>query len=215
MDRPLAVGVLASGEGSTLDGLARAVGRYRIALVVVDRPDAGAIEVARRHGLPVVDVGRSGTSADDWGDRITAELVRRGVDLVVLAGFLSILPLTWTDRWRGRAVNLHPSLLPRFGGPGMHGARVHAAVLAAGVPESGATVHLVTGDVDGGPAVAQARIPVRAGDTPETLRERLRPVEIDLLVRTLNEFASGARPLPYPGGDERPGAERARPVRRA
>jgi phosphoribosylglycinamide formyltransferase 1 len=215
MDRPLAVGVLASGEGRTLDGLARGAGAYRIAVVVVDRPGAGAVEVARRHGLAVADVGRPGASADAWGDRITAELEGREVGLVVLAGFLSILPRSWTARWHGRAVNLHPSLLPRFGGPGMHGARVHAAVLASGAKESGATVHLVTGDIDGGPAVARARIPVEEGDTVELLRERLRPVEIELLVRTVNEFASGRRPLPYPGGDERPGADLARPARRA
>jgi phosphoribosylglycinamide formyltransferase 1 len=214
MDGPLPVGILASGEGSTLDGLARGAGRYRIAVVVVDRAGAGAVAVARRHGLAVVDVGRPGARPDPWGDRITSELERNGVLLVVLAGFLSILPSSWTDRWRGRAVNLHPSLLPRYGGAGMHGLRVHAEVIAAGERETGATVHLVTGDVDGGPSVARARVPVLPGDTAETLRDRLRPVEIDLLVRTVDEFASGRRPLPYPGGDERPAADRAPADRR-
>ena len=196
MGAPLAVGVLASGHGTTLDGLAAAADAYRIAVVLVDRPGVGAIGVARRHGIPVVEVGRPGATPDAWAARVTAALAEHGVQLVVLAGFLSILPESWVRRWEGRAVNLHPSLLPRFGGPGMYGLKVHAAVLAAGEPESGATVHLITTDVDGGPTVAQARLRVLPGDTPETLRARIHPLEVDLLVRTLRQFASGERPLP-------------------
>ncbi len=209
MPAPLEIGVLASGEGTSLDALARAQGTFRIALVVVDRPRAGAIEVARRRGLEVVEVGRPGPGPEVWAARISDELERRGVRLVVLAGFLSILPSSWATRWAGRAINLHPSLLPRFGGPGMYGLKVHAAVLAAGEHESGATVHLVTGDVDGGPAIARARVPVEPGDTPERLRERIHPVEVDLLVRTVQRFAAGAIPLPYSGGDEPSAAPRA------
>lgn len=207
MGAPLAVGVLASGHGTTLDGLAAAADTYRIAVVLVDRPGVGAIDVARRHGIPVVEVGRPGGTPDAWGARVTTALTEHGVDLVVLAGFLSILPESWVRRWAGRAVNLHPSLLPRFGGPGMYGRKVHAAVLAAGEPESGATVHLITTDVDGGPTVAQARLRVLPGDTPESLRERIHPLEVDLLVRTLRQFASGERPLPLPADATR-GARR-------
>ena len=97
----------------------------------------------------------------------------------------------------GRAINLHPSLLPRYGGPGMYGPRVHAAVLAAGEQETGATVHLVTGTVDGGPPLAQQRIAIRARDTPESLRARLHPVEVELLIATIGRFASGQLALPY------------------
>ena len=86
----------------------------------------------------------------------------------------------------------------------MYGLKVHAAVLAAGETESGATVHLVTGAVDGGPAVAQARVPVRPGDTPESLRDRLRPVEVELLAATVRRFADGTLPLPYPSAADRP-----------
>ncbi len=139
-----------------------------------------------------------------WGERLTVEIASHRADLVVLAGFLSILPPNWIERWRGRAVNLHPSLLPRYGGRGMYGLRVHAAVLAAGETETGATVHLVTGAVDGGPAVAQARVPVRPGDTPERLRDRLRPVEVELLAVTVRRFADGTLPLPYPSAADRP-----------
>lgn len=205
MADPFRIGVLASGEGSTLEGLVRGASRYRIALVVVDRPGAGAVEVAARHGIEVLDVGRPGDDARAWGDRMTRALEAHGVRLIVLAGFLSILPPSWTEQWKGRAINLHPSLLPRHGGPGMHGLRVHDAVIAAGDRESGATVHLVTNDVDRGPVLAQARIPVRPDDSPATLRERLRPVEVALLVRTIDEFASGERPLPASDAVRRPG----------
>jgi phosphoribosylglycinamide formyltransferase 1 len=196
MGAPLAVGVLASGRGTTLDGLAASADTYRIAVVVVDRPGIGAIEVARRRGLPVAEVGRPGATPEAWATRVTEALRAHGVELVVLAGFLSILPESWARAWHGRAVNLHPSLLPRFGGSGMYGLKVHAAVLAAGESESGATLHLITTAVDGGPTVAQARLAIRPGETAESLRERIHPLEVDLLVRTVREFASGVRPLP-------------------
>jgi phosphoribosylglycinamide formyltransferase-1 len=119
------------------------------------------------------------------------------VELVVLAGFLSILPNRWVDRWRGRAINIHPSLLPRHGGPGMYGPRVHRAVLASGDRETGATVHIVTSDVDGGPTVAQERMAVLPDDTPDTLRARLHPIEVNLLAVTIRKFAEGELPLPF------------------
>ena len=203
----LRLAVLASGEGTILDGLASAIAgeadALRIVLVVSDRPGAGALERARRHQLPATVLPYSATHLEGWSRRLTEELERSGVDLVVLAGFLSILPTSWVERWHGRAVNLHPALLPRHGGRGMHGRRVHEAVLAAGDPETGVTLHLVTGAVDGGPSVAQRRMPVLPGDTPESLRERLRPIEVALLVETVRRFADGSLPLPYPGRDDR------------
>ena len=218
MRPPLRVGVLVSGEGTTLDGLADAIvedaASVVVAVVVSDREGSPALERARRRGLPTAVVTSRGERAGSWGDRLSTELDAHGVQLVVLAGFLSILPDGWVERWRGRAVNLHPSLLPRYGGRGMHGRRVHEAVLAAGDRETGATVHLVTGEVDGGPAVAQERMAVLPGDTPESLRARLRPVEVALLVATIRRFADGSLPLPYPGGEDRARDDRAAPVRR-
>ncbi len=205
MTRRLPIGVLVSGEGTTLDGLAElALGDHlpaRIALVVADRPHAPALEKARRRGLPTLVLPSRGVVPDAWAARLTTELIDQGVELVVLAGFLTILPPSFVARWQGRAINIHPSLLPRYGGPGMYGARVHAAVLAAHDPETGATVHLVTGDVDGGPTIAQERVPVEPGDTPETLRARVHPAEVALLAATIRRFADGALPLPYPGPD--------------
>ncbi len=219
MGSPLRLGLLVSGEGTTLDGLAEALvsetATVRIAVVIADRAGTRALERAARRGLPTAVVVNSGTEPDVWGERLSAELTAHGVDLVVLAGFLSILPPGWVDRWRGRAVNVHPSLLPRHGGRGMHGRRVHEAVLAAGDRETGATVHLVTGTVDGGPSIAQERVAVLPADTVDTLRERLRPVEVALLASTLRRFAEGTLPLPYPGGDDRARERRDAPDRRA
>lgn len=203
MTRTLPVAVLVSGEGTTLEGLAElAVGGHlpiRICLVVSDRPNIPAIERARRRGIPTVVLPTRGVDPDAWSDRLTNELVDKGVELVVLAGFLSILPTRWVDRWAGRAVNIHPALLPRHGGPGMYGMKVHKAVLASGAPETGATVHIVTNQVDGGPIVAQERMPVLPNDTPESLRVRLHPIEVALLAATLRRFAEGDLALPFAG----------------
>jgi phosphoribosylglycinamide formyltransferase 1 len=200
---PLAVGVLVSGAGTTLEGLAHAAarspGEFRIALVVADRAGIPALARASGLGLRSVVIPSRGVDPERWSHEVTAALESAGVELVIFAGFLSIFPASWVARWRGRAVNLHPSLLPRHGGRGMYGRHVHEAVLASGDTETGATVHLVTGDVDGGPPIAQRRVPVLPGDTPETLRERLRPVEIELLATTVRRFADGSLPLPYRG----------------
>ncbi len=215
MRPPLRLAVLASGEGTTLEGLVAALAgesaSLEIVIVVSDRPHARALDRARNLGLPTAVVEVDNADPAGWSGRLTAVLEGRDVELIVLAGFLAILPPSWVARWSGRAVNLHPSLLPRYGGRGMHGRRVHQAVLAAGDRESGVTVHLVTGTVDGGPAIAQQRVPVLPGDTAESLRNRLRPVEVELLASTLRRFARGELPLPYPGGDDRARAGRPDP----
>jgi phosphoribosylglycinamide formyltransferase 1 len=203
VSRTLSIGVLVSGEGTTLDAIAeRASGGHlpvRVALVVSDRPHAPAIEKARRRGLPTLVLPSHGVAKEAWSRRLTEALRERGVELVVNAGFLTILPPEWVAEWRGRAINLHPSLLPRYGGKGYYGSRVHAAVLAAGDRETGATVHLVTDDIDRGPTIAQERLAVEPGDSAESLRARLHPVEVELLATTLRRFADGSLPLPYPG----------------
>lgn len=200
--QPLSIGVLASGEGTTLEGIARGIAEHgipaRIALVVSDREGAPVVDRARRAGLPVAVLPVRGTEREAWARELTRLLRTHGVQLVVLAGFLAILPEGWVEEWRGRAINLHPSLLPRYGGRGMHGLRVHAAVLAAGDRETGAAVHIVTNEVDGGPVLGQDRIEVRPADTPESLRDRLRPIEVRLMTETIRRFALGELALPYP-----------------
>jgi phosphoribosylglycinamide formyltransferase-1 len=200
---PIALGVLVSGEGRTLEGIASAIdeGRLaaRIALVVSDRSKAPAVDRARNHGWPVEVIAPGGLDREAWSAALTRRLEAAGVELVVLAGFLRILPAAWVRRWAGRAINLHPSLLPAYGGPGFYGLKVQEAVIADGLTETGATVHWVTGDLDRGPILGQRRIPVRPGETPSGLADRLRPVEIALLVDVLNDLAFGRLRSPEAG----------------
>lgn len=208
MSAPLPIAVFASGEGTTLDALADEVEAGRlpaeIRLVVCDRPNAPVLEKAARHGLASLLLPSRGVDREEWGRRVTFELEGRGVELVVFAGFLSILPDSWVARWSGRALNVHPSLLPKYGGRGMYGRHVHDAVLAAKETETGVTVHLVTGEVDGGPPLVQERVPVRPGDDAASLRARVHPVEVRLLADTIRRFAEGALPLPYPARERPP-----------
>jgi folate-dependent phosphoribosylglycinamide formyltransferase PurN len=112
-----------------------------------------------------------------------------GADLVVLAGYLKLVPPPVVARFRSRMINIHPALLPAHGGPGMYGQRVHEAVLASGAAESGVTVHYVDEHYDRGPIIAQARVPVRPGDTPESLAARVLEAEHQLLPRVVLELA--------------------------
>jgi phosphoribosylglycinamide formyltransferase 1 len=201
MRRPLPIAVLVSGEGTLLESLAAGIRAdslpVQIALVVSDRPRAGAIERARRAGIPTECLPLGGLSGERWSLALDSLLRSRGVELVLLAGFLAVVPAEFLARWAGRVINVHPSLLPRHGGRGMFGLRVHRAVLAAGEPTTGATVHLVTPELDAGPILAQRPLPVEVGDSPERLRDRLRPVELQLLAEVLGHFARGEWPLPY------------------
>ena len=175
-----------SGGGTNLqallDELPRGVPSARVAHVVSSRPDAGALERARRAGVPT-------TVLADPGD--ADELLRAlaGADVVVLTGYMKRVPPAVVARFRLRMINIHPALLPGFGGAGMYGRRVHEQVLATGAAISGATVHYVDEEYDHGPIIAQWPVPVRAGDTPETLAARVREVEHRLLPLVVTELA--------------------------
>ena len=189
------IAVLASGRGSNLKALMDALGAGapgRVALVVSDRPNAAALDRAREAGIPALHV-----AADD-ADGLLAALSGNGIGLVVLAGYLKRVPDTVTAAYRGRILNVHPALLPAFGGPGMYGARVHEAVLASGARVSGATVHVVDEQYDRGPIVAQWPVPVRPGDTPDSLAARVLAIEHRLLPAATIAFcrclAAGATP---------------------
>jgi len=193
---PMRIAVAVSGRGSNLEALIRALppgGPAAVVLVLTNRADAGAVEVARRHGIPV-SVLRDADDATAWREALEAARV----DLVVLAGYLRLVPAPVVERFRGRIVNIHPALLPAFGGPGMYGRRVHEAVLAAGAQESGATVHLVDEVYDRGAVLAQARVPVLPGDTAETLAARVLGVEHKLLPAVVLAAAKAGRPVPLP-----------------
>ena len=195
------VAVCVSGGGSNLQALLDALPEgapARVVLVLSDRPDAGGLARARRAGVPA-EVFTDPRDPTEWLTR----LGRRDVDLVVLAGFLKLVPAPVVAAWRGRIVNIHPALLPRHGGPGMFGRRVHAAVLAAGDAESGATVHLVDEEYDHGAALAQARVPVHPDDTPETLAARVLAAEHALLPAVVHAAARAGRPVPLEPAGQR------------
>jgi len=190
------VAVAVSGRGSNLEALLRALGAdapARVVLVLSNRPDAAALERARAHGIPAEALTDSADGAE-WLDR----LARREVDLLVLAGYLKLVPAAVIARFRDRVLNVHPALLPGFGGPGMYGHHVHEAVLASGARESGATVHLVDEVYDRGRILAQARVPVLPEDTPDTLAARVLAVEHRLLPAVVLAAAVAGRPVPLP-----------------
>jgi phosphoribosylglycinamide formyltransferase-1 len=202
MTRPLPIGVLVSGEGTTLDALAEsALGGHlpaRVAIVLADRPHVPAIEKARRRGIPTEVVPFRGMPEAEWVARMDALLRQQGVELVVLAGFLAILPARFVELWNGRIINLHPSLLPRYGGRGFYGHHVFEAILAHGDAETGVSVHLVTAEVDRGAVLEQRRMPVPPGATPESMRTMVHPHEVAALESVIRRFAEGELPLPYP-----------------
>jgi phosphoribosylglycinamide formyltransferase-1 len=150
--------------------------------VVSSRPDAAALELARRAGVPSAAL----RDPSDDGELVAA---LGDAGLVVLAGYLKRIPPAAVARFRLRMINIHPALLPAFGGPGMYGLRVHEQVLASGVPISGATVHYVDEEYDRGPIIAQWPVPVRPGDAPETLAARVLEAEHRLLPSVVLELA--------------------------
>ncbi len=176
MSGPVRIAVLVSGGGTNLQALidaerAGALGCGQIALVIASRPGVYALERARRAGIETAVVDRR-TAADPDGE-MAALLSAHRIDLVVLAGFLSILGEKVLERYTDRILNIHPALIPAFCGRGMYGLRVHEAVLRAGVKVTGATVHLVNEVVDGGRILLQKAVEVKEGDTPESLQRRV------------------------------------------
>lgn len=188
------IGVLASGGGSNFEALVRACkeGRIpgaKIQLLVTNKLGVGALERAVRLGIEslVLDPTDFLDRTAYYG-RMAEELEKRGVQLVCLAGFLLKLEPNFIQRFPGRILNIHPALLPKFGGAGMYGHRVHAAVLAAGEKESGCTVHLVDEEYDHGPTLAQAKVPVFPEDTPDTLAARVLIEEHRLYPAAVRDF---------------------------
>lgn len=188
------IAVLASGSGTNLQAIFEHLDRLgerrggEVVVVASDRPDAGALARARARGLPAVElVSRKRPE----GPTLEATLDDHGADLVVLAGYLRLVPAEVVRRWEGRVVNVHPALLPAFGGAGMYGARVHREVLASGTYVTGATVHFVDEEFDRGTIIAQWPVPVLAGDDPHTLAERVLRVEHVLYPRVVDALARG------------------------
>jgi phosphoribosylglycinamide formyltransferase-1 len=195
----LNIAVMVSGGGTNLQAIIDAVesGRIegaRIVLVVSSRAGAYALTRASTHGIPIFVAGKSEFPDDEErGAAIASALREAGADLIVLAGYMSILSPQLVGGFAGRIINIHPSLIPKHCGMGFYGKRVHMSVLAAGDAESGATVHYVDEGVDTGPIILQERVPVRAGDDEDSLAARVLEVEHRILVRAINRLIESNR----------------------
>jgi phosphoribosylglycinamide formyltransferase-1 len=189
----LNIAVFVSGRGSNLRAIHEAVERgaleAKIVLVLSSRDDAPALAWASARGIPTTSL--QGISADAVVPQIFRHLEESGADFIALAGYMKRIPEDIVRRYRGRMINVHPALLPSFGGKGMYGERVHEAVLAAGARVSGATVHIVDEEYDRGPIVLQRCVPVEEGDTPSSLASRVLTVEHALLPEALQLFSRG------------------------
>lgn len=191
------VAVLASGGGTNLQSL---IDRFnsdpaapaRVELVVAGRPGVRALDRAAAAGIDAVVLDAREDAAAHPA-RMMRALEEHAIELVVLAGYLQLVPVDVVERYRGRIVNVHPALLPAFGGPGMYGMRVHRAVIEAGVRLSGATVHLVDERYDEGAILMQWPVPVLPGDTAESLAARVLPVEHVLLPLAVEMLAGEMR----------------------
>jgi phosphoribosylglycinamide formyltransferase-1 len=187
------LGILVSGRGSNLEAILRARPRgIDPVLVISNRAAVRALEVAATHGVPARVFRRAdfGGDASARDAAIGQALTEAGADLAILAGYDRLLSPSYFAAFGGRTINIHPSLLPAHGGVGMLGLAVHRAVLEAGDPETGATVHEVGAELDAGPVLSQVRVPVRPDDDAETLAARVLEAEHALLVSTLERLAS-------------------------
>jgi len=188
--------VFASGGGSNFGAMLKARDAGRLdaepVLLVTDRPGVGAIEKAEAHGVPVVVLPPAQFESEDaFADALLDQLQRRGATHVALAGYLKKVPARVVQAFRHRMLNVHPALLPSFGGKGLYGERVHQAVLDHGCRVSGATVHLVDEEYDTGPIVLQEPVPVLPDDTPRSLAARVLLVEHRIYPLALQLFATG------------------------
>ncbi len=194
--KPVRIGVLVSGSGTNLQAILDACARGeipgRVVVVASSTAKAYALVRAGQAGIPAVVLApRSFPGREAYDARLAEVLQAHDVDLVCLAGFLQILTSTFVDLFRGRIMNIHPALLPAFGGVGMYGPHVHEAVLASGVKISGCTVHFVDETPDGGPIILQAAVPVRDDDSVESLAARISSHEHGLYPEAIRLFAEG------------------------
>ncbi len=179
MEKTTKIGVLVSGGGTNLQALIDAehrgeLGSGRISLVIASKPGVYALERARSNNIEATVLARKDyADIADYSGALVKELSDRGIELVVLAGFLTIIDEQVYNAYPNKILNVHPALIPSFCGKGFYGLRVHEAALAKGVKVSGATVHIVTPECDAGPIVLQKAVEVKEGDTPEMLQKRI------------------------------------------
>jgi len=179
--------ILLSGRGSNFKALLDANLPVEFTAAISNRPDAAGLDYARARGIPAVALDHKNfSSREAFDDTLISEIEKAGADLVVLAGYMRILTKPFVERYAGRLINIHPSLLPMF--PGL---RTHESALAEGVKIHGCTVHFVTPELDHGPIIIQAAVPVLANDTPDTLAARVLVQEHRIYPQAVRWFAEG------------------------
>lgn len=189
------IAVFASGGGTDFQSVIDAnkkEGFCKIEYLVASKPAIGAIDRAKKAGItPLVYDKTKFACVGDFYQEITEKFYADGIDYIVLAGWLLIIPQEFIANFESRIINIHPALLPSFGGKGYYGLNVHRAVLEHGAKVSGATVHFVEADVDGGAIIMQRAVYVQDGDTPETLQERILEVEHEILPLCVKKLCEG------------------------
>ncbi len=188
---PLRVGVLGSTRGTALQGILDALASGELpdvdlTLVISDKPDAPILDRAGNAGIDTLYLDPHGLDRPIYDEELTQAFEEAGADLLLMIGYMRIVSSNFIEQWRGRLLNVHPSLLPAFAG--MMNRRVHEAVLHSGAPETGCTIHQVTEEVDGGPIVLQLRCPVLEDDTVESLKDRVQALEQQAFVEVLRTW---------------------------
>ncbi|MGD1119485.1 MAG: phosphoribosylglycinamide formyltransferase [Dehalococcoidales bacterium] len=190
------IGFIASHNGTNMQAVIKAckegVLKANPVVVISNNGDSGALLKAKREGIPYYHLSRKTHPVPEQLDNeILNALVSNQVDLVILAGYMCRLGTKTLKYYKGRVINIHPALLPKHGGEGMYGLKVHQAVLASGEKETGVTIHLTDEDYDHGAIIAQSRVPVLPGDTVEVLSERVLEREHSFLVETIDKIING------------------------
>jgi phosphoribosylglycinamide formyltransferase-1 len=194
------LGFLASHRGSNMQSIIDACSNHRLqahpAVVISNNSDSGALDRARPNGIPAFHISsKLYPDSDTLDNEICNTLINHKVDLVILAGYMKKVGSHTLNAFKGKIINIHPALLPKYGGKGMYGSKVHEQVLASGDTETGVTIHVVTDDYDTGPIIAQKKVPVKKDDTVESLADRVIVTEHELYVETIDRIIKGEIPL--------------------
>ena len=187
------IAVLVSGSGTNLQAIIdsaqnKTLEDSEITIVISNKQDAYALKRAENANIKTLFINpKDFKTKEDYDQKLVEAINSHNIDLIVLAGYMRILTEVFVSAFPNKIINIHPALLPAFGGKGMYGEKVHKAVLESGVKESGCTVHFVTTKVDAGPIITQKKVPVVAGDTVDTLRKRVLEQEHKLLVEAIQK----------------------------
>jgi formyltetrahydrofolate-dependent phosphoribosylglycinamide formyltransferase len=193
----LNIAIIASGKGSNFKSILDAIksGKIpntQIALLISNNSDAGAFEVARGNNIPALHINRKQFATDeDFNSALLSSLQKHHVNFIALAGYMKKIDPMIVKTFKNHIINIHPALLPKFGGSGMYGLHVHRAVIASKDKISGASIHIVDEEYDHGPVVLQKSVPVEANDTPESLAARVLKIEHEIYPEAIRLFAEG------------------------